>query len=54
MTFDEFFREFKLTPKERTLLVWHLASFRARRTVALLLNPETPEQRKRSSTTGGD
>jgi hypothetical protein len=37
MTFDEFFAEHRLTTKEREALVWHLAAFRARRTVETLL-----------------
>lgn len=39
VTFDEFFEEHKLTKQERTALVWHLAAFRARRTIELLLHP---------------
>lgn len=38
MTFDEFFAEHTLTEQERVALVWHLAEFRARRTVEELLN----------------
>jgi hypothetical protein len=37
MTFDHFFREFRLTTAEREALVWHLASYRARKTVEALL-----------------
>jgi hypothetical protein len=40
MTFDELFSEHRLTPEERRNLVWHLATFRARRTVELLLPKE--------------
>jgi hypothetical protein len=39
-TFDELFAELNLTPAERVALVWHLAAFRARKTVEALL-PET-------------
>lgn len=39
-TFDELFAELHLTPEERTALVWHLAAYRARKTVEALL-PET-------------
>jgi hypothetical protein len=40
-TFDEAFAEFNLTDEERTAMVWHLAAFRARRTVESLL-PKPP------------
>lgn len=40
MTFDELFADLHLTPAERAALVWHLAAFRARKTVEALL-PET-------------
>lgn len=40
MTFDELFAEHKLTVQERELLVWHLATMRARRTVETLLPKE--------------
>lgn len=36
-TFDEAFAELNLTPGERAALVWHLAMFRARKTVEALL-----------------
>lgn len=39
-TFDELFAEHSLTPEERAALVWHLAEFRARKTVQALL-PQT-------------
>lgn len=39
-TFDEAFAELHLTPAERTALAWHLAAYRARKTVEALL-PET-------------
>ena len=39
-TFDEAFAELNLTPAERAALVWHLAAFRARKTVEALL-PKT-------------
>lgn len=39
-TFDEAFSELNLTAAERAALVWHLAMFRARKTVDALL-PET-------------
>jgi hypothetical protein len=39
-TFDEAFAELNLTSEERAALVWHLAAFRARKTVEALL-PET-------------
>lgn len=35
-TFDEAFAEHRLTAEERRQLVWHLAMFRARKTVELL------------------
>ncbi len=38
MTFDEFFIEFNITREERMALVWHLAAFRARRTVETLMD----------------
>lgn len=43
MTFDGFCGTHRVTPSERTALVWHLASFRARGTVEALLphNAET-------------
>lgn len=37
MTFDELFAKHNLTPAERVALVWHLAAFRARKTVEALL-----------------
>lgn len=36
-TFEEFCAELSLTSDERAALVWHLAAFRARRTVEKLL-----------------
>jgi len=36
-TFDGLFSEHNLTPRERELLVWHLAEMRARKTVQSLL-----------------
>lgn len=36
-SFDEAFAELNLTPAERAALVWHLAMFRARKTVEALL-----------------
>lgn len=39
-TFDEAFADYRLTAAERAALVWHLAAFRARKTVEALL-PET-------------
>ena len=36
-SFDETFAELNLTPGERAALVWHLAMFRARKTVEALL-----------------
>lgn len=39
MTFDELFKDHKLTAEERTALVWHLAQYRARKTVEALLQP---------------
>lgn len=58
-TFDEVFAEHTITPAERRELVWHLAAYRARRTVETLLpttklDPElygirlTPSQRAKS------
>lgn len=38
-TFDEAFAEHSLTPSERTAMVWHLAAYRARKTVEALLPP---------------
>ena len=37
MTFDELFEKHTLTKRERELLVWHLATMRARKTVEALL-----------------
>lgn len=42
-TFDEVFADLNLTLSERAALVWHLAMFRARKTVETLL-PETSEE----------
>jgi hypothetical protein len=42
-TFDEAFKEHRLTPAERAALVWHLAAFRARKTVEALM-PETKHE----------
>lgn len=39
-TFDEAFADHKLTPAERNALVWHLAMFRARKTVEALSVPD--------------
>lgn len=39
-TFDEVFAELNLTQAERHALVWHLAAYRARKTVEVLL-PKT-------------
>jgi hypothetical protein len=36
-TFDKFCETFNVKPYERPSLVWHLAAFRARRTVEKLL-----------------
>ena len=36
-TFDEAFEDHHLTAAERSALVWHLAMFRARKTVNALL-----------------
>lgn len=44
-TFDELCAELRVTPREREALVWHLAAYRARRTVEALL--PAPEQAKR-------
>lgn len=41
-TFDEAFAELNLTSQERTALVWHLAMFRARKTVEALLPGTDP------------
>lgn len=41
-TFDEAFAEMNLTSEERTALVWHLATMRARNTIEALL-PGPPE-----------
>ena len=38
-TFDEVFSEHTVTTRERTALVWHLAEYRARKTVEALLQP---------------
>lgn len=43
MTFDELFAELRLTRAERTSLVWHLAEFRARKTVEALLPEQSSE-----------
>lgn len=37
MTFDEFCAQFRLKPEERTELVYHLAAYRARKTIETLL-----------------
>ena len=37
MTFDEVFAGHRLTFRERELLVWHLATMRARKTIEALL-----------------
>lgn len=43
-TFDETFADHNLTHAEREALVWHLASFRSRKTIeALLLPPPSGE-----------
>lgn len=44
-TFDEVFGggNLKVTPAERAALVWHLAMFRARKTVEALLPETKPE-----------
>lgn len=42
-TFDEAFTEHHLTAAERAALVWHLAMFRARKTVEALLPETKPE-----------
>ena len=39
-TFDEFLSDYTITPQERRELVYHLAAFRARKTIEALL-PET-------------
>ena len=44
MTFDEFLSEHKLTKRERELLVWHLATLRARKTVEALLTIRSRKQ----------
>lgn len=41
-TFDDFCAERTITDDERTALVWHLAAFRARKTVERLLEPAPP------------
>ena len=42
-TFDEAFADHDLAPAERAALVWHLAMFRARKTVEALLPETKPE-----------
>lgn len=43
-SFDETFRELNLTPAERRAMVWHLAMYRARKTVeALLISPDAKD-----------
>jgi hypothetical protein len=42
-TFDEAFAELRITPAERTAMVWHLAALRARKTVEALLPNTKPE-----------
>lgn len=37
ITFDELFERHTITPAERAALVWHLAAFRARKTVEALM-----------------
>lgn len=43
-TFDEAFREFNITKEERTAMVWHLAMYRAQKTIEALLPGPTIEQ----------
>jgi hypothetical protein len=42
-TFDEAFEDHHLSPDEQTALVWHLALFRARKTVEILLPKTDPK-----------
>lgn len=42
-TFDKAFAEHHLTKEEREAMVWHLAMYRARKTVAALLPGPTIE-----------
>ncbi len=41
-TFEGFCETFNVKPHERPQLVWHLAAYRARRTVETLLAPPPP------------
>lgn len=42
-TFDDAFCELNLTQAERTAMVWHLAMFRARKTIEALLPQTDPK-----------
>jgi len=42
LTFDDFCADYTITQAEREALVWHLAMFRARKTVELLLPTTDP------------
>jgi hypothetical protein len=53
-TFDEFCADYTLTEAERTALVWHLATFRARNTVEALLLPRARSAAQRDAASPGD
>lgn len=44
-TFDVAFSEHRLTPDERTAMVWHLAAIRMRRLIEELAPEPTPDMR---------
>lgn len=46
MTFDDLLLYHDVSREERTALVWHLASVRARRTVELLMDDSEFKQRR--------
>jgi hypothetical protein len=47
MTFDDLLIEMEITKEERLALVWHLAAFRARRTVELLSDDAGYQKRRK-------
>lgn len=48
-TFDELFADHRLTDKEREALVYHLASFRMRRTIETLLRCKTTSSEEKNN-----
>jgi hypothetical protein len=47
MTFDDLLIEFEITKEERAALVWHLAAFRARKTVDALSDDAEYQRRRK-------